>query len=159
MRNGLDMENLYHDFIMEDICDIITESLYGLLGLKAFARKVDDAAQTVNVNECLENAVTVVWNELKYKAEVKKDYGDLPQVECFPNQICQVFTNLLVNGAHAIDEHGVITITSRREENGVIVSVADTGCAITEADTKRIFEAFYTTKPQGVGTGLGLSII
>ena len=154
------------DFIAEDIRDVISECQEGIerirkivQGLKSFSRKEEDTARPVNVNDCLENALTVAWNELKYKAEVKKEYGDLPLIECFPNQLGQVFINLLVNAAHAIEDRGIITIATKSDGDAVLVTISDTGCGIPAEIREKIFEPFYTTKKEGVGTGLGLSII
>ncbi|MBU0728482.1 MAG: response regulator [Proteobacteria bacterium] len=154
------------DFAMEDARDIISECLEGVErikkiveGLKSFCRKEQDTSRPVNINDCMENALTVAWNELKYKATVEKNYGDLPQVECFPNQLGQVFMNLLVNAAHAIKDQGTITITTRKDGDAVLVSITDTGCGMPKSIQEKIFEPFFTTKEDGVGTGLGLSII
>lgn len=154
------------DFLMDDARSLIAECMEGaerinkiVEGLKSFSRKEQDSARAVDINECLENALTVAWNELKYKATVEKNYGDLPSVECFSNQLGQVFMNLLVNAAHAIEKQGKITIATRLDGEAVIVSIADTGCGIPKSIQEKIFEPFFTTKEAGVGTGLGLSII
>jgi signal transduction histidine kinase len=100
----------------------------------------------------------VVWNEVKYKAEVVKEYGDIPQIECFPSQLNQVFMNLLVNAAHAIPERGRIMLRTGHDDSMVWVEVEDTGQGISQEHLGRIFEPFFTTKPVGKGTGLGLSL-
>lgn len=154
------------DFLIDDSRCIIAESLEGtdkinkiVEGLKSFSRKEQNTARSVNINECLETALTVAWNELKYKTSIEKKFGILPLVECFPNQLGQVFMNLLVNASHAIEKQGTITITTQHADDTVIVSIADTGCGIPQSIQKKIFEPFFTTKKDGVGTGLGLSII
>lgn len=154
------------DLVLADVEDIIVESLEGVEkikkiveGLKSFSRKEQETVRAADINECLENALTVAWNELKYKATVEKHYGDLPPVECFQNQLGQVFMNLLVNGAHAIEKQGLITIDSRQDGDFVIVSISDNGHGIPKSIQHKIFEPFFTTKELGVGTGLGLSII
>ncbi|HLF98491.1 MAG TPA: ATP-binding protein, partial [Methylococcaceae bacterium] len=90
--------------------------------------------------------------------EVTKDYGDTPEIECLPSQINQVFMNMLVNAAHAIEEKGVIRIRTGRENGQVWVEIADNGKGIAPEHLKKIFEPFFTTKPVGKGTGLGLSV-
>ena len=100
----------------------------------------------------------MVANELKYKATVVKEYGELPEIRCMPFQLNQVFMNLLVNAAHAIPERGTITVRTGHEEGMVWVEIEDTGVGIPPENVKRIFEPFFTTKPVGSGTGLGLSV-
>ena len=102
--------------------------------------------------------MNVVANEIKYKAQVVKSYGLLPEVECMPMQLNQVFMNLLVNAAQAIAEHGTVTISTGAEHDWVWVAVTDTGAGIAPENLKRIFDPFFTTKPVGEGTGLGLSV-
>jgi two-component system NtrC family sensor kinase len=99
-----------------------------------------------------------VWNELKYKATVNKEYGEIPLTKCYPQQLNQVFMNLLVNAAHAIEKQGVITIRTLKEGSFILISITDTGCGMDDAIVNRIFEPFFTTKEVGKGTGLGLSI-
>lgn len=154
------------DFLLSDSRGLVEESLQGVerikkivQGLKSFSRKEQDTARPVDINECLDNALTVAWNELKYKATVTKNYGDLPKLSGFPNQLGQVFINLLVNAAQAITGQGTITITTSREYGTAVIAIADSGCGIPAASQEKIFEPFYTTKEEGVGTGLGLSII
>jgi len=110
------------------------------------------------LNAGLASTLNVVRHELKYKAEVVKEYTGIPEVECIPSQLNQVFMNLLVNAAHAIDEHGRITLRTGQEGENVWVEVEDTGTGIKPEHMKRIFEPFFTTKPVGKGTGLGLSL-
>ena len=100
----------------------------------------------------------MVWNELKYKAKVHKEYSPLPLVRCVPAQINQVFMNILVNAAHAIDKMGDIWLTTGRDGEWVWVQIRDNGKGMSEAVRMRIFEPFFTTKPVGQGTGLGLSL-
>ncbi|MBU0728978.1 MAG: GHKL domain-containing protein [Proteobacteria bacterium] len=153
------------DFILEDLKDLVAESLEGadrvktiVQGLKTFSR-VDQAVESeADINECLESTINVVWNELKYKATVEKNYGDIPRVKCFPQQLNQVFMNLLVNAAQAIEDQGVITIRSWGEKHSVRIAISDTGAGIAEKHLSRLFEPFFTTKDVGKGTGLGLSI-
>jgi signal transduction histidine kinase len=102
--------------------------------------------------------MNVVWNEIKYKAEVSKEYANIPQIECYPSQLNQVFMNLLVNAAHAIEERGRITLRTGHDEQQVWIEVEDTGTGIPKDKLGRIFEPFFTTKPVGKGTGLGLSL-
>ena len=153
------------DRILEDLADLITESLDGtervrkiVLNLKSFSR-VDQADQKMaDINECIESTVNIVWNELKYKAKVIKEYGELPHTLCYPQQLNQVFMNFLVNAAQAIEKQGEITIRSWLKDGFIHVSVRDTGSGIAAQNLHKLFEPFFTTKEVGKGTGLGLSI-
>ena len=97
-------------------------------------------------------------HELKNRAVVKKEYGDIPHIQCHPNQINQVFMNLLVNASQAFQEKGEITIRTYREGDIVSVQISDNGVGIPPDNLQRIFDPGFTTKGVGVGTGLGLSI-
>jgi two-component system NtrC family sensor kinase len=153
------------DHIRGDIACLIAESLDGtervrkiVADLKRFSR-VDQAELThADLNECLESTLNIVWNELKYKATVNRDLGDLPLTKCYPQQLNQVFMNLLVNAGHAIERQGTIDVRSWCAGDLIHVSVTDTGYGIPPEVQQRIFEPFFTTKPVGKGTGLGLSI-
>ncbi|WP_321532789.1 ATP-binding protein [uncultured Desulfuromonas sp.] len=152
--------------IIEDIPDLIDESLDGVervnkivQNLKTFSRIDSQEHSHCDLNESLESALNIVWSELKYKATVEKDYGELPKLLCFPHQLSQAFLNLLVNAGHAIGEAGEIHLKTWQEEEQLCVSISDNGCGMSEETQKRLFEPFYTTKPIGQGTGLGMSIV
>jgi len=153
------------DHIIGDLPDLLSESLDGaerikniVQSLKCFSRKDDAECATASITDCLENTINIIWNEIKYKATLKKEFGELPAIRCYPQKLSQVFMNLIVNAAHALVEKGEITVTAWQENNAVYVSVADTGTGIPEEIRRRIFEPFFTTKAVGKGTGLGLSI-
>jgi PAS domain S-box-containing protein len=154
------------DFLRQDIVQLLGESADGLQrvkkivqDLKDFSRPGETNWQWADLHAGLDSTLNIVWNELKYKCTVKKDYGELPPVRCLLSQLNQVFMNLLVNAAHAIEIQGDITIATRRlGEDAVQISIADTGKGIAPEHLNRIFEPFFTTKPVGKGTGLGLSI-
>ncbi|MEO5561188.1 MAG: two-component regulator propeller domain-containing protein [Dokdonella sp.] len=153
------------DYLREDIVNLLTESVEGVTrvqkivqDLKNFSH-VDQAEwQQTNIHDCIDNTLNVIAHELKYRADVVKEYGTLPTIECFPFQIEQVIMNLLMNAAQAIEERGTVTIRSGCEGEWVWVSISDTGKGIEPENLDRIFEPFFTTKPVGVGTGLGLSV-
>ena len=149
-----------------DIDDLLRESRDGLervkkivADLKDFSR-VDQAQwQDADLNAGIECTLNVVWNELKYKAEVVRAYDpSLPRVPCLPAQINQVVMNLLVNAAQAIAERGVITLRTGHDAGWAWIEVEDSGGGMPPEVLKHIFDPFYTTKPVGKGTGLGLSI-
>jgi signal transduction histidine kinase len=100
----------------------------------------------------------VVWNEVKYKAEVVKEFAGLPRVKCHPFQLNQVFMNLLVNASQALPDKGKIVISTGFDEEQVWIRVQDTGKGIAPEHLTKIFDPFFTTKPVGKGTGLGLSL-
>lgn len=153
------------DYITEDIKELIKESLDGadrismiVQDLRGFSRMDEGNCKLSDINECLKSTLNIVRNELKYKATVNNDYGDIPQINCYPQQLKQVFTNLLVNASHAIETKGEIGIKTWFKDNSVFISISDTGCGIRKENISKIFEPFFTTKEEGKGTGLGLSI-
>jgi PAS domain S-box-containing protein len=154
------------DFLRSDTRSLLSESREGLerikeivLGLKDFSRSgAEQDWQWTDLTKCLESTLAVVWNELKYKCEVVKEYGALPLVYCLPAQLGQVFMNLLVNAAQAIETRGTITLRTGQEGDRVWVEIADTGTGIPPDILPRIFDPFFTTKPVGSGTGLGLPV-
>lgn len=128
-------------------------------GLRKFARLDEAEVDTVNLHDGIETTLTVINHLLKNRIRVNKDFGELPLVECYPNQVNQVFMNLLVNSAQAIDGPGEISIKTRSLGDSVEIAFSDTGMGIAEAEQCRIFDPGFTTKGVGVGTGLGLSIV
>jgi two-component system NtrC family sensor kinase len=115
--------------------------------------------QTVNIHEGIDSTLDLVSHQMKGKIDVIKNYGpNVPEVACYPNQLNQVFMNLLVNASQAIDDTGTITITTESVGEDVTISVQDTGRGISAENLDRIFNPGFTTKGVGVGTGLGLSI-
>ena len=153
------------DFLREDLPSLLSESQDGLSrvtkivqDLKDFSRVDQADHQPSDLNAALESTLNVVANEIKYKAEVVRELGDIPLVDCVPAQINQVFMNLLVNAAQATPERGKIIVRSGLENNHVWFEIEDTGKGMSAEIQQRIFEPFFTTKPVGQGTGLGLSI-
>lgn len=126
--------------------------------LKSFSRVDGDAFVSTSVNETMHRALNMVRNEIKYVATIVTDFGEIPHTRCLPNQLTQVFMNLLVNAAQSIEGHGEILVRTWLEGDGIFVAVRDTGCGMPEEVKSRIFEPFFTTKEIGKGTGLGLAI-
>lgn len=154
------------DYLMEDIPDLIQECLEGVeriqdivSALKDFSHPGNQKAMPADINQCLRSSLKMIWNELKYKAEIVGDYGRLPMVTCNAQQVCQVFVNLLMNAAQAIEDKGEIRIITRAAGEGVEIRISDTGAGIAEENICRIFDPFFTTKEVGKGTGLGLHVV
>ncbi|MCM0083041.1 PAS domain S-box protein [Geomonas sp. Red32] len=153
------------DRIIEDLPSLVAETMEGadrmkkiVQDMKGFSRSDSGTPVVSDLRECLESTINIVWNELKYKARLTRKYGDIPPVTCYPQQLNQVFMNLLVNAAHAIEKDGEIVVATRQEGDFIYIAISDTGCGIPEENLTRIFEPFFTTKEAGKGTGLGLSI-
>jgi PAS domain S-box-containing protein len=131
--------------------------------LKIFSRVDDDKRDPVDVERVLESTLRMAWNEVRHRARLVKDYQKVPLVDANESRLGQVFLNLLVNAAQAIEEGNAsrneIRVRTYIDAQGwVVVSIADTGTGIPENLRARLFTPFVTTKPAGVGTGLGLSI-
>ncbi|WP_431082048.1 ATP-binding protein [Pseudomonas thivervalensis] len=160
-------EQVELDFLVEDIPLLIKESKDGIgrvgqivKDLKDFSR-VDSSQewQMANLQQGMDSTLNIVANEIKYKADVVKEYTPLPEVECLPSQINQVIMNLIVNAAQAIGpERGTITLRNGVSDETVWIEVADNGSGIPPETLQKIFDPFFTTKPIGQGTGLGLSL-
>lgn len=155
------------DYIRADLGNLISESLDGaarvrqiVLDLRDFFRLDSSEWTEADLHQCLETTLNMLSNELKYRCELVRDYGNLPPVECLPSQLNQVFLNLVLNAAQAIKETGTVTVSTgyRPEEETVWVEIRDTGVGIRPSDLNRIFNPFFTTKPEGQGTGLGLPL-
>jgi len=127
--------------------------------LRNFARLDEAERKTVDLHEGIESTLTLVYHEYKNRIEIVRDFGSLPDLECYPNQINQVFLNILVNAIQAIKGAGTITIKTRTSGDDVMLSFSDTGTGIAPENLARIFDPGFTTKGVGVGTGLGLSIV
>lgn len=153
-------------FIINDGEEIVKESLEGLervreivADLKSFSHTDEAEIQEADINHCIDVTLKMIWNELKYKCEVIKDYGKLPQLRCYARQLNQVFMNLLVNASQAIvGKHGTIKIITRCQDEAIQVLIEDDGEGIIPEYMEKLFDPFFTSKPIGTGTGLGLSI-
>ncbi|HEX9180761.1 MAG TPA: ATP-binding protein [Burkholderiales bacterium] len=153
-------------FLREDTAALVRECREGMLRVKKIVQDLKDFSrsgseekwQLADLHKGLDSTLNIVWNELKYRCELRREYAELPLVECLPFQLNQVFMNLLLNAAQAIPEKGVVTVRTGQIGDEVWVEVSDTGKGIRPEDMPRLFEPFFTTKPQGQGTGLGLTV-
>lgn len=160
-------EEVEIDYLKEDIPALMSESREGITRVRKIVQDLKDFSrmdtalewQWANLHQGIDSTLNIVNNEIKYKANVVKNYGNLPDVECLPSQINQVIMNLVVNAAHAIDGgRGTITITTKVVDADVQIEIEDTGTGIAPENLSRIFDPFFTTKAVGQGTGLGLSL-
>lgn len=126
--------------------------------LRTFSRLDEGERKKVNIHENIDSTLTLLNNQFRDRITIHKNYGNIPEVECFPGKINQVFMNILTNAAHAIPEQGDITITTSMKDDHICISIRDTGSGMSKKTVDRIFEPFFTTKAVGKGTGLGMSI-
>jgi len=152
-------------YIKEDVGEILKDCIEGtqrvgkiVADLKNFSHPGNQKIKLININEGMEATLNVVNNEIKYKAEVVRDFGEVPMVEGYPQEINQVFMNILLNATQSIKERGKIHIRTETKGKNARVSISDTGCGISKADISKIFDPFFTTKDVGKGTGLGMNI-
>jgi len=152
-------------FMEDDIGNLIKESRDGAESMRkivadlcAFANPDKEREVPVDLEALMESMLSIAKNEIKYKAQVRKDYSKVASVNCNPQKIGQVFVNLLTNAAHAIKDKGFITVKIYAKDRFTCVDISDTGCGIPAENITRIFDPFFTTKPVGCGVGLGLSV-
>lgn len=162
-------ERIELDYLMQDIPNLMRESREGITRVRKIVSDLKDFSRVgssqewvwANLHKGIDSTVNIVNNELKYRADLVIEYGDLPEVECLPSEINQVVLNLLVNAAQAMTpERGTITIRTGHDASAgqVWIEIEDTGVGIAKEHIGRVFDPFFTTKPVGKGTGLGLSL-
>ena len=127
--------------------------------LRAFARLDEAAFQKADLHENVDATLTLLHHELRDKAEVIKEYGEIPHIHCYPSELNQVWMNLLRNAVQAIEQEGTIKIVTSADETQVYVCISDTGKGIPPENLPKIFDPGFTTQGGGVGVGLGLSIV
>jgi PAS domain S-box-containing protein len=154
------------EYMKGDVLALIGESQEGIDRVRKIVQDLKDFSRAesketwadADLQHAIESTLNVVWNELKYKCEVRKEFAPLPRVECLVSQINQVFMNMLVNAVQAIETRGVITLRSGVRDAEIWIEITDTGKGMSPEVVSRIFDPFFTTKPVGKGTGLGLAV-
>jgi signal transduction histidine kinase len=163
------------DFLLDDMEDAINQSVEGtqrvasiVKAMKSFSHPGTSDKESIDLNEAIDNTITVARNEWKYVAEVETHYdSELPLIRCFPGEINQTILNMVVNAAHAIEDKqkttgntakGLIKITTSRRNDQAVLEISDDGCGINDAHKQKIFDPFFTTKEVGKGTGQGLAM-
>lgn len=151
--------------IMKDLTEISTESIEGLdrvkdivKDLKEYAHQGEIKFEPTDLNKSLKSTINLLRNEIKYKAEVVENFGELPLVPAISSQLNQVLVNIIVNACHAIPEFGEITVESAVEKGNAVLRIRDNGVGMPKQVIRKIFDPFFTTKPVGKGTGIGLAI-
>lgn len=144
---------------INSIDNVAVERIHNLVtSLKKFVRLDEAELQETDINKELDLTLALLHHETKNKVEIIKNYANIPMIKCYPNMLNQVFMNILVNACHSIETKGTIEISTKVENNNLIVSIKDSGKGIKKEYLDKIFAAGFTTKSAGVGTGLGLAI-
>ncbi len=164
MREFEDSVNL--PYIISDSENLVRQSRDGVsrikkivADLKNFSRdEITWTEELIKIEDVIGMALSVAFNELKYRIELRREYGPTPPIQCNTQKMAQVFLNLLMNAAQAIPEKGIVQIRTYVKDGCVGIDIVDSGCGIPEENLTKIFDPFFTTKPAGKGTGLGLSI-
>jgi signal transduction histidine kinase len=148
------------DELMKGITEGANRTSEIVKGLRNFSRTDEAEKKNANINDCLESTIMILQTKLKDKnIDLKKSFASLPEIACYPGQLNQVFMNIIGNAADAIEsKNGEIIVTTKNENNNILVSIKDNGKGMSAEVKQKIFDPFFTTKDVGSGTGLGLSI-
>lgn len=158
-------EEIDFDFLLSEIDNLLDGIGEGanrtaeiVKGLRNFSRMDEHELKMANINQGLDSTLLILHNKIKNRIDIQKEYGEFPDIMCYPGQLNQVFMNLLNNAQESIDNEGLIWIKTWKDNKQVHVSIKDSGRGIPAKLKKKIFDPFFTTKDVGKGTGLGLSI-
>ncbi|MEG4118738.1 ATP-binding protein [Microcoleus sp. N9_B4] len=163
------------DFLAEDLLKLLESMKIGserirqiVLSLRNFSRLDESQMKLVDIHEGIENTLLILNSRLKHGIEVIKNYGELPEIECYPAQLNQVFMNIIVNAIDALEESGdnskkskipqILIQTQKLDSSQILVRICDNGPGISPAIHSKLFDPFFTTKEPGKGTGIGLAI-
>ncbi len=139
----------------------VKQSSRVVYALRDYARADQEEVKVLaNIKDTIETAIVLYGNRVKHGIDLKVELDDnIPEIECHPHELCQVWTNLISNAVHAMNNCGSLSIRLRQVEDNIQVTIADSGCGIPDEIKGRIFDPLFTTKPVGEGTGLGLDIV
>ncbi len=153
------------DYLIKEIKDLLDGIEEGtkrtteiVKGLRNFSRLDENLKKKANIHEGLDNTLTLLKNKYKDRIEIFRDYHEIPDLDCYPGQLNQVFMNILSNSIQAIEGSGAIWIKTWEEHGSIVIKIKDSGIGMSYEVKSKIFDPFFTTKDVGVGTGLGLSI-
>ena len=154
------------EFVLSDTAEVLKANLEGvdrireiIESLKTFSHSGENQLTRISLWGCINNALKVTDNALKYKYKVANELTEnLPDINGNQGQLQQVFVNLFINATHAMPDGGQIRLYQQKTADAVTICVEDNGVGMSEETKKRLFSPFYTTKPVGIGTGLGLSV-
>jgi signal transduction histidine kinase len=153
------------DFILEDFAGLLAETTQGLerianivKDLKGFSSVDQPEEQVVDVNALLDSLCAVIAGQKPAGVELRKEFGDVPQILCLPGHLGQALHNLLGNAFRAVGEHGTVTVRTFRNGDFLRLQIVDDGCGMDAETLARAFDPFFTTRPVGQGTGLGLTV-
>ncbi|MGD8833859.1 MAG: ATP-binding protein [Desulfobacteraceae bacterium] len=159
-------QTLDGSFLLADIPVLVDESLAGaqriqkiVKDLKAVARPGESEQELINIHESLDAVLTIVQNRIGPKIELRRVFSPVPLLYGYPQQISQVWLNLILNALDALENQGTLTISTKAARDQIVVSISDTGMGIAKSDLSKIFDPFFTTKEVGQGTGLGLHLV
>lgn len=170
LETDIELEFLRQDLprILQSMKDGAARIREIVASLRNFARLDESSCKVVNVHEGLDSTLAIVRNQINDTIQLQRNYGDLPMVECYPAALNQVFLNLVMNAAEALEESNqpdrVVTVTTEVDQtsrtNGpwVRIRIADNGCGVLPTIQDKIFDPFFTTKEIGKGSGLGLAV-
>ena len=159
-------ERMDLSFLQDDSLSLVHTNLEGLHrvkeivdNLKSFSHAGDEVFSNISIFDCVESALKIAWNSLKYEHQVDNQLSkDIPPILGNIGQLQQVFVNLFMNAAQAMEGGGTLTISQTLSAKTLTIQVSDDGCGMDEDTVNKLFTPFFTTKPVGIGTGLGLSI-
>jgi signal transduction histidine kinase len=163
-NNALILRTAYNLFVQENnsrnIMTAVERASKVVFALKSYARHDDSGRMTTaKVTEGLDVVLTLYHNHLKHGIDVIREYEDVPEIHCYPDELNQVWTNLIHNAIHAMEGKGELTVSVSEQEGQIVVRITDSGSGIPDTVQNRIFEPFFTTKAPGEGSGLGLDIV